>query len=91
MTDPTQLKRKLLADTDTQSIAKTLGVELEEYVARVVSYAMDPAREPEVEFDDEASARVSDAELGAALVDLCETREDTDSSFSAHQRPLMVI
>lgn len=44
-------------DPHTAEIAKALGVELEDYVEKVMSYVLDPGKEPELELlDDESVA-----------------------------------
>jgi len=45
--DPEAIRKAVLADPNTAEIAKALGVPLEEYVAGVVVYAMNPEAKPE--------------------------------------------
>ena len=53
------VRAELLKDPDTQRIAKTVGMELEEYVELVLDYAQNPDKEPVVKV-------VADEELHAA-------------------------
>ncbi len=45
--DPEALRAKLLADPNTERIAKTLNVSVEEYIDTVLTYAVNPGLEPE--------------------------------------------
>jgi hypothetical protein len=46
---PEQIRAEVKADPNTARIAKALGVPLDEYVERVVHYAVNPNDEPEIE------------------------------------------
>lgn len=55
---PLEIARKnLREDPNTHEIAKSLGVEVEDYINKVLDYALNPGKEPEVELlDDESIA-----------------------------------
>ncbi len=57
--DPDAIRAKVLADPNTAEIAESLGVELDDYVDRVVEFVMNPKLKPEL-------VAASDAALKAA-------------------------
>lgn len=46
--DPEALRKQLMADPETQGIAKNLGVELKDYVDQVVHYVQHPNEDPPI-------------------------------------------
>jgi len=43
-----EVRAELLADPHTQSIAEKLGIRVEEYVEKVLEYALHPEKQPEL-------------------------------------------
>jgi hypothetical protein len=61
---PLELAREqLLADPNTRQIAAALGVEVREYVERVLEYARHPTREPELFVLDQETLEAHEDEL----------------------------
>lgn len=46
--DPEALRKQLMADPETQGIAKNLGVELKDYVEQVIHFVQHPKDDPQV-------------------------------------------
>ena len=57
------IRQRLRADADAQNIAKSLGVDIEDYITQVLFYARRPDVAPQVEVLDDESL----AELGAEI------------------------
>lgn len=68
---PLDIARKnLREDPHTQEIAKALGVELDDYIEKVLDYAQHPNKEPELELlDDEAAAELGPDAASVAEVE----------------------
>lgn len=56
-----ELRAQLVKDPKTKDIAKTLGMELDAYVALVIDYALHPEKKPQLNVISEADAKAAGA------------------------------
>lgn len=57
------VRAELMADEETQTIARTLGMPLEDYVERVLHFAQNPDAEPQLEVVDDEVLQEMDPQL----------------------------
>ena len=81
---PEALRKQLMADPNTQGIAKNLGVELKKYVDQVVHYVMNPGDEPNLYMVEDEDLRgmglepPSEEAIGRHIIDVLTVSSSTD-------------
>ncbi|MBL9036968.1 MAG: hypothetical protein JNG84_00505 [Archangium sp.] len=96
--DAASIRKKILADPNTEGIAKNLGVTLDEYVDRVVHFVLNPSDDPEIylaEDEDLEAMGMKPPDEGSMLKYLKEAFEALQSTektdFSAAPKRTMSL